>query len=119
MAGGGEFVIEYEVFWGRKNQTVVNELCVASTAKAERFRFKRPYKMADNGSSENGLIWGYGHIEYKELHTGLTESLAGFAQLYTYGVSKFIFLAGLTRRPIHNLDDLKCPLPVSFNHKRW
>ena len=54
----------------------------------------------------NGLNWADGHIEYKELHTVITEAVAGFAHLYAYGVSKCTFLAGLTGRPIHNLEDL-------------
>ena len=92
---------------------------MASASAAETFRFKSPYKMANHGSSENGLNLAEGPIEYKELHTVLTEAVAGFAHLYAYGVSKFTFLAGLTGRPIHNLVDLECPPPASFNHKRW
>ena len=65
--------------------------------------------MAYHGSSENGLNWADGHIEYKELHAVLTEAVAGFANLYPYGLSKCTFLAGLTGRPIHNLEDLECP----------
>jgi len=73
--------------------------------------------MADPGSSKNGLNWADGHIEYKELHTFFTEAVGGIAHLYAYGVPKCIFLAGLTGRPIHNLEDLACPPPVYFNHK--
>jgi len=57
-------VIDLELMQGRENETVVNELIVASAA--EMFRFKSPYKI-DHGSSENGLNWVDGHIEYKEL----------------------------------------------------
>jgi len=71
--------------------------------------------MADNGSTENGLNWDDGHIEYKELHKVITEVVAGFAHLYVYGVSKCTFLAGLTGRPIHNLRDLEYPSPASFS----
>jgi len=52
--------------------------------------------MADHGSSENGLNFTDGHIEYEELHTVLTEAVGGFQHLYSYGVSKCTFLAGLT-----------------------
>ena len=38
--------------------------------------------------------------------------MAGFAHLYAYGVSKCTLLAGLTGRPIHNLEDLECPHPL-------
>ena len=82
---------------------------MASASAAETFRFKSPYKMADHGSSENGLNWAYGHIEYKELHTVVTETVAGFTHLYACGVAKCTFLVGLTRRPIHNLEDLEYP----------
>jgi len=120
MAGGGrEVVIDFEFFRGRQNETVVKKLSVPSDNAAETFRFKSRYKMADHGSSENGLKWADGHIEYKELHTVLTKAVAGFAHLYANGLSKCTFLAGLTGRPIHNLEDLECPPPVSFNHKRW
>jgi len=33
-----------------------------------------------------------GHVEYKELHMVIIEAVAGFAHLYTYGVSKCSFL---------------------------
>jgi len=34
--------------------------------------------MTDNGSRDNGLNWADEHIEYKELHTVITEAMAGF-----------------------------------------
>jgi len=52
--------------------------------------------MADHGSSENGINWIDGHIEYRELHMFLNEAVARFAHLYAYGVSKCTFLAVLT-----------------------
>jgi len=106
---GRKVVIDYEFLRGCQNETVVKELCMVSAAASETFRFKSPYKMGDHGSSENGLNWADGHIEYKELHTVLTD--AGFAHLYACGVSKCTFLAGLTGRPIHKLEDLACPHP--------
>jgi len=119
MTGGWEFVIDYELLRGLQNETVVQVMCVAIAASSETFGFKSPYKMADHGLLENGLNWADGHIERKELHTVFTEAVAIFAYLYAYGVSKCTFLAGLTGRPIHNLEDLECPPPVSFNQKRW
>jgi len=106
-----EIVIDYEFLRGRQNETVVKELSVSSANAAETFLFKSPYRMTDHGFSENGLNWADGHIVYKELHTVLTEDVAGFAHFYAYGASKCIFLAGLTGRPIHNLEDLECPHP--------
>jgi len=104
-----EAVIDYEFLRGRQNETVVKELCVASAIASETFRFNPRYKMADHGSIENGINWMDGHIEYKELHTVLNEAVAGVAHLYAYGISKCTFLAGLTGRPIHNLEDVNCP----------
>jgi len=103
--------MDFEFLRGLQNETVVKELCVAGAAASETFRFKIPYKMSDHDSSENGLNWADGHIENKVLHTELTKAVAGFAHLYTYVVSKCTFLAGLTGRPIHNLEDLECPQP--------
>ena len=65
---------------------------------SETFRFKCPYKMADHGSSENSINWADEHIEYKELHTVVTEAVAGISHFYTNGVSKVSFLSTLTVR---------------------
>jgi len=93
--GGGEILIDYELWRGLQNEAIVKELCVASAAASETFRFKSAYKMADHGSSENGLNWADGHIEYKELHTVITEAVARFAHIYAYGLCKCTFLTGL------------------------
>jgi len=92
---------------------------VASARASETFRFKPPFKMADHGSTESGINWIDGHIEYRELHMVLNEAVEGFAHLYDYGGSKCTFLAGMTGRLIHNLEDVNCPPPDSFNHERW
>jgi hypothetical protein len=55
MAGGREAVIDYEYLHGRQNEAIVKELCVASAADSETFRFNSPYKMADHGLSEDGI----------------------------------------------------------------
>jgi len=47
--GGREVVIDYEFLRGLQNEAVVKELCVASAAATETFRFKSLYKMADHG----------------------------------------------------------------------
>jgi hypothetical protein len=101
-----EAVIDYKFLRWRQNETIVKELCVASATISENFRFKSPYKMADHGSSENGINWADGIIQYSELHTVLNEGVAGFAHLYAYRFSKCTFPAGLTGRPIHNLEEL-------------
>jgi len=45
--------------------------------------------------------------------------VAGFANLYAYGVSKVTFLPILTGRTIHNLEDITRPPSDAFNHKHW
>jgi stalled ribosome alternative rescue factor ArfA len=93
MAGASrEAVIDLGFLRGRQKETVVKELCVASATASDTFRFRSPNKMAGHGSSENGINWAEGHIEYKELHTVVTEAVAGFAHLYAYIVSKVSFL---------------------------
>jgi len=92
---------------------------VVSAAASEIFRFKSPYKMADHISIDNGIHWNDGHMEYRELLTVVNEPMASFAHLYAYGVSKYTFLAGLKGRPIHNLEDINCLSPESFNNARW
>jgi len=120
MAGvSREAVIDFEFLRRRQNETFVKELCIASSTASETFRFKSPYKMADHGSSENGINCPDGHIEYNDLHNVFTEAVAGIPHLYAYGVSKVTFLSSLTRRTIHNLEDMDCPTPDSFNHKHW
>jgi hypothetical protein len=58
MAGASrEAVIDIEFLRGRQYETVVKELCIAISTASETFRFKSPYKMADHGSSENGINW--------------------------------------------------------------
>jgi len=115
-------VIDYEFLWLRWNETFVKELCVASAIASGIFRFKPPYKMADHGLVENGINWMDGHIECRELHTVLNETVAGVAHLYAYGISKFTFLAGMTGRLFHNLEDVNCPrqtLPITSTGVTW
>ena len=88
-----------------------------SAAASQTFRFKPPYQMADHGSGENGINWIDSHIVYREFHTVLSEAVTGYAHIYAYGVSKCSFLTGMTERPFHNLEEIKCPPPESFNHK--
>ena len=112
-------MIDYEFLRGLQNDTVVKKLCVASACASGNFRFKNHYMIADYGSTDNGLNWTYGHIDYKELHKVINEVVAGFAHLYPNGVSKCTFLAGLTCRPFHNSGDLNCSLPDSLIHDCW
>jgi len=111
-----EAVIDFEFLHGRQNETVVKELCVAISTASGTFRFKSSYKMADHVSSENGIKLSVGHIEYKYLHTVVTEAVAGFTLLNAYGVSKVTFLSTLTGRTIHNLEDVDYPTPDTITN---
>ena len=72
--------------------------------------------MVDQSLSENGNNWVDEQIEYKNLHTVVTEAVVGFAHLYVNGVSKVTFPSCLTGRTFLNLEDVDCPNPDSFNH---
>ena len=120
MAGASrESVIEFELLRGRQNERVLKELCVASATASETVRFKSSYKMDDHGSSQNGINCADGHVKYEDCHAVVTEAVAGFANLYTYGVSKFMFLSKFTGRTIRNLGDVDCPTLDAFNLTHW
>ena len=51
--------------------------------------------MASHGSDENGLNLEEDHIAYHELYTVASEAVAGFAQLYAYGIPRSKFLTEL------------------------
>ena len=118
MAGASrEAVNDFVFLRGRQNETFVKELCVASATAGETFQFKSPYMMADHGSSEKGINWADGHIEYKVLRTVSTEAVAGFVHFFAHGVSKVTFLSTLMGRPIHNREDVGYLTPNAFNRK--
>jgi len=98
---------------------VVEELSVASKNLQDSFRFRSPYSMTSHGSDENRLNWEDGNKAYHDLYTVVSEALAGFAYLYSYGTTKCKFLTELLGRQILNLQDFNCPQRASFNHKHW
>jgi len=98
-----ETVTDFEFLRGRQNETVVKELCIVSATASETFRFNSPYKMANYGSYVNGIDWADVHVEYKDLHTVVSEAVAGLAHLNAYCVCIVTFLSILTGRTIHNL----------------
>jgi len=65
--------------------------------------------MNPDGSEENGLNWDDGIVPYNVLETALTETIARYAHLYSYGVTKCQLLAELLGRPVLNLEDFGCP----------
>jgi len=56
MVGSSRDAVIYYVFlrW-RQNETVVKEIWVGSVAASEMLHFMPPYKMADHGSTVNGI----------------------------------------------------------------
>ena len=91
---------------------IVKELAlVANGGVIQTFLFKPPYPMHAHGSEENGLNWDDGHISYYLFHTVLNEVIAPFDHLYTFGTQKCEIINLHTKRPVHNLEDLKCPEP--------
>ena len=64
-----------------------------------------------HGSTENGINWDDGEIDYNQLETTVKRAVAGHAHLYSYGVSKCRYLSELLSRPILNLEDFGCSPP--------
>jgi len=70
---------------------VVKELSVPAKNVADSFRFKNAYNMPSYSSKENVLNSVDGHIAYHDLYTVVHEAVAGFAHLYSYGVTNAVF----------------------------
>ena len=104
-----EVVIHYEFLNGNQDEIIIKELSLAAKNVFHTFHVQSPYGMTSHGSDENGLNWDDGHIPYIQLETFLSESVEGFAHIYSYGVSKFKFLKELLCRPVVNLEDFGCP----------
>ena len=112
-----EVIVDYEYLTGSQNETVIKDLSIANENVFETFHFQSPYAMRPRGDEENGLNWDDGHIAYNQLSTVLSEAVVGFAHLYGYGESKCRLLSQLLARPVHNLEDLKCPSPRNFRYR--
>jgi len=65
--------------------------------------------MNPHGSLKNELNRDDGMVPYNLLETALSETVARYAHLYSYGVTKCQFLADLLGRPVINLEDFGCP----------
>ena len=66
--------------------------------------------MYPHGSEENGLNWDEGIVPYNLLETALSEAVARYAHLYSYGAQKCQFPSGLIDCPVLNLGDFGCPI---------
>ena len=58
---------------------------MTSATAGETFRFRSPNKMVDHRTSENGIHSSNGQIQYKELHTAVTEAVTCFTHICAYG----------------------------------
>jgi len=110
-----EVAIEYEYLTGAKGEVIVNEISVAAKDVVHTFHFRNPYPMNGHGCEENGLKLDDGIDPYKLLETCLSETVARYAYLYSYGAIKCLFFCGLIDRPVLNLEDFGCP----NRHKIW
>ena len=89
-----EAVVNYEFLKGSQNEVIVKELSIAAKNVLYTFHFRSPYSMHPHGSAENGLNWDDGIIPYNQMETALSEAVAGYAHLYSYGIAKCKFLEG-------------------------
>jgi hypothetical protein len=71
--------------------------------------------MQPHGSETNGVSWGDGHIPYNILKTVIDEAVASYPHLYCFGLEKSKFINNFLGQPVHNLEDLKCPHPVTIS----
>jgi hypothetical protein len=85
-------VLEYEFLKGIGIDPVVKELSIVGDDVIQTFHFQSPYAMHPHGSTENGLSWHDGHIPYSQLYTVLSEAVAGYPHLYSYGAAKCKFI---------------------------
>ena len=102
-------VIDYEYLTGAKGEVVVKKLSVAAKDVLHTFHFRNPYPMYPHGSEENGLNWDYGIVPYNLLESALSETVARYAHLYSFGATKCQFLSDLFDRPDLNFEDFGCP----------
>jgi len=61
--------------------------------------------MHRHGSAENGLNWDDGIVPYNQLENALSESVAGYAHLYSYSITKCKFLTEMIGVPVLHVED--------------
>jgi hypothetical protein len=103
----------FEYLKGRRDEIIVKELSIAAKDVIQTFHFQSPYEMEPHGSEASGLSMAHGHIPYYTLHTVVDEAVANYPHLYFFGLEKCNFIQNLLSRPVHNLEDFKCP-PSSY-----
>jgi len=81
-----EAVIDFDFLRGGQNEAVLKDLCVLNARSSRCWGFRALTKWSIRSHLRSALIVAVGNMEYKDLHTVVTEIVAGFAHLYTYGV---------------------------------
>jgi hypothetical protein len=109
-----EVVIECEFLKGKQGQVVIKELSLAAKVILHTIHFRSPYNMRTHGSEENQINWDDGIIPYEQVETALSEAIAGYAHLYSYGITKCKFLSDLLSRHAMNLEDLVTPITINI-----
>jgi len=66
------------------------------------------------GSAEIGSNWDEGIVPYNHLEIALSESVAGYPYLYSYGITKCKFLAELIGRPVLNIENYGFPTQLKL-----
>ena len=56
--------------------------------------------MRTHGSEENGINLDDDFVPYEQVETALSEAVAGYADLYSYGITKCKFLSDLLSRSV-------------------
>ena len=106
-----EVLIDYEFLKWSQDEAIVKEVAISAKNVMCTLHFKSPYSMQPHGSTENGINWDDGQINYSQLESALSEAVAGYSHVYRYGFSKWQFLSELLGSPILNLEDFGCPEP--------
>jgi hypothetical protein len=109
-----DVVIEYESLPCANNEPVVKELAIAAKDVVHTYHFHAPYVIQPHGSDGNGLNLGDGSVDYDNLETVLSESVANYAPLFAFGVPKCKFISDLIKRRTLNLEDFRCPTPNNY-----
>ena len=108
-----EIVIDYEYLRGAKGEIIVKELSLATKDVLHTFNFRNPYPMNLHGPEKCGLNWDDGIVPYNLLETALSETIARYAHLYSYGATKCQFLADCPVAPFSIWKILVAPIVIN------
>ena len=66
-----EVVINYEFLKGSQDEFNVKETAISANNLIHTLHFKNPNSMHTHGSTENGINWDDGQIDYDKLQTAM------------------------------------------------